>query len=138
MDKHPLVVRLEETLLPEFRRIANQINQIFPNFEASVYSGSVGSLTQYQGYDFGIECLILDASDDEPDYIVLQVGLGYLTTNPRICADAGKASFKNWSGMFPNEGIKVTDKILEDLYKDLPRLYEALFEALKSRKQGDE
>lgn len=136
---NPLVKKLEEKLLPEFEKIAEQINRTIPNVKASIYANAVGSLTQYQGYDFGIECLLEDALDSEPDYVVLDVSLGYLTTTPRICADVGRdASFRDWSGRFPDEGIVVSDDVLEDLYKYLPKLYEALFKALKRRKPGDE
>lgn len=135
-----LVAKLEEKLLPEFRKIADRINQTIPNVMASAYGSSVGSLTQFQGYSFGIDCILTDASDDETDNVALDVCLGYLTTTPRICAGVGwgEASFREWSGRFPDEGIIVSDEVLEDLYKDLPRLYEALFKALKRRKPGDE
>lgn len=143
---NPLVSKLEEKLLPEFQKIADQINQTIPNTVARVESYEVGSLTQYQGYGFCIDCHLSDASDDEPDNVALDVSLGYLTTVRRICGGvswghpSGKseASFRNWSGMFPDEGIVVSDEVLEDLYRELPRLYEALFKALKRRKPSDE
>ncbi|MGI8786948.1 MAG: hypothetical protein ACR2HG_04205 [Pyrinomonadaceae bacterium] len=143
---NPLVTKLEEKLLPEFEKIADRINQMFPNVLARAESCEVGSLTQYQGYGFVIDCLLKDASDYETDSVALEVSVGYLTTNPRICAGVGwghpsgksEASFKDWGGIFPDEGIEVSNEVLEDLYKELPRLYEALFEALKRRKPNDE
>jgi hypothetical protein len=144
---HPLVKKLEERHLPEFEEIAERIRREIPNVSVRVYSAEVGSLTQYQGHGFYIDCLFLGAFEDsEPDNVGLIVGLGYLTTSPRISADVGwgypsgynEASFRDWGGIFPNEGIIVSDKVLEDLYKDLPRLYEALFEALRRRKPPDE
>jgi len=134
---NPLVKKLEERLLPEFEEVAEKIRLEIPNVRVDVYSDTVGSLTQYQGYSFWIDCLFT-ADYGEPDNIALDVSLGYLTTSPRICAGAGEASFRDWSGSFPNEGIMVSDEVLEDLYKDLPRLYEALFQALKRRKPADE
>ncbi|MEP6900799.1 MAG: hypothetical protein ABJA66_03555 [Actinomycetota bacterium] len=132
--------------MPEFEEIAEKIRQEIPNVIVTVSSDTIGSQTQFQGYDFWIECLF--TSDyEETDNVALTVGLGHLTTTPRIEAGviwgypSGKgeeASFRNWGGIFPNEGIIVSDEVLEDLYRDLPRLYEALFEALKRRKPIDE
>jgi hypothetical protein len=141
-----LIIKLEEKLLPEFQKIANRINQTIPNVKASAYGSSVGSLTQFQGYSFGIDCILTDASDDETDNFALDICLGYLTTTPRICAGVGwghpsgksEASFRGWSGMFPDEGIAVSNEVLEDLYRELPRLYETLFEALRRRKPSNE
>ena len=140
-----LVKKLEERLLPEFEKIAEKIRQEIPNVRVDVYSDTVGSLTQYQGYGFWIDCLFT-ADYGETDNVGLDVSLGYLTTIPRICAGVGwgypsgesEASFRDWGGSFPNDGMIVSDEILEELYKDLPRLYEVLFEALKRRKPADE
>jgi hypothetical protein len=135
-----LVRELEERLLPEFEEVAAKIRRETPNVMVSVYSSSTGSLTTYQGHNFDIDCIFTDASDNETDNVCLQVGLGHLTTTPKIYAEAGwgDAKFKDWSGIFPDDGITVTAEILEDLYKDLPRLYDVLFEALKRRKPIDE
>lgn len=143
---HPLVKKLEEKLLPDFRKIAERINNSFPNIIATVDSSSVGSLTEYQGHGFYIDCIIEDAFDDAPDNVCLDVGLSFLTTLPRIRAGVGwghpsgtsEAEFKDWGGGFPTEGMIVTEEILEELYNDLPRLYEALFKALERRKPADE
>ena len=149
--KHPLVEKLEKRLLPEFEEVAERLRQEIPNVKVSVSSDTVGSETQYQGYGFWLECLLLEitvfteSSEELPDNIGLDVSLGYLTTTPRLCADVGwgypsgssEANFKDWSGFFPNEGMIVTDELLEELYQDLPRLYEALFEDLRRRKPRD-
>ncbi len=145
-----LVIKLEEKLLPEFQKIANRINQTIPNVKASVYGSSAGSLTNYQGYDFFIDCIltayILYEAEEVADNVALSVGLCHLTTTPRISADVCwghpsghcEADFPDyWIGS-SNDWLIVSDKVLEDLYKDLPRLYEALFEALRRRIPGDE
>lgn len=123
-----------------------KIREEIPNVMVNVYSASVGSLTQYQGWGFYIDCALTDAFYDETDNVGLDVGLGHLTTIPKISAGVGwghpsgenETQFRNWGGVFPDEGIVFSDEVLEDLYKDLPRLYEALFEALKRRKPADE
>ncbi|MGI8670906.1 MAG: hypothetical protein ACR2J3_13830 [Aridibacter sp.] len=145
--KHPLVKKLEEKLLPEFEKVAEKIRQKIPNIMVTVNGYTVGSATQYQGYGFCIDCTLTDASNDETDNVALTVNLGHLTTTPKIDAGVGwghpsgesEACFRDWGGLFPSESsMKVSDESLEDLYKDLPRLYEALFKALKRRKPADE
>lgn len=149
--KHPLVEKLEKRLLPEFEEVAEKILQEILHIKVDVYSLPCGSLTTYQGHDFHIDCILMDIAtlmenpDDLPDNIALTVGLGHLTTIPKFYADVVwgypsgslEVRFKDDDGMFPDEGMIVTDEILEELYQDLPRLYEALFEALRSRKPRD-
>ena len=142
---HPLVEKLEKRLSPEFEEIANKIRQKIPDVAVRVYSAEVGSATKFQGYSFYIDCMFT-ADYGETDNVGLDVGLGHLTSTPRIEAGVGwgypsgqcETSFRNWGGLFPDQGIIVTNDVLEELYKDLPRLYEALFEALQRRKPDDE
>ncbi len=143
---NPLVAKLEEKLLPEFRKIANRINQTIPNVSARAYSSSSGLLTEFQGHDFFIDCILTDASHDETDNVALGIQLCHLTTIPRISVGVcwghpsahSEADFPDyWIGS-SNDWLIVSDEVLEDLYRDLPRLYEALFKALKRRKPGDE
>ncbi len=142
--KHPLVENLENRLLAEFEEIAEKIRQVIPHIIVTVCSMPCGSLTEYQGYDFHIDCVLTDItltvnSHNSLDNIALTVGLGHLTTIPKIHAYVGwgKAEFKDHSGVFPKDGLIVTDELLEELYQDLPRLYEALFEALQRRKPNN-
>lgn len=143
---YSLVKKLEKRLLPKFEEIAEKIRGEIPNVVVQVYSAEIGLLTQFQGYGFCIDCTLTDVSLDKTDNVCLDVSLGYLTTNPRISAGVGwghpsghsEAEFRDWSGIFPDEGIIVTDEILEDLYKDLPRLYEVLFAALRRRRPSNE
>ena len=140
-----LVKKLEERLLPEFEEVAEKIRATIPDVLVRVYSSSSGSLTEYQGYDFWIDC-ILTNHYSETDNVALGVQLCHITTTPRISADVcwgypnsyTEAEFYEWYGSFAENGLKVSGEVLEDLYKDLPRLYEALFEALERRKPGNE
>jgi hypothetical protein len=141
-----LIATLKEKLLPEFKEITNQINRTIPNVSAKTYGSSSGSLTEYQGYSFFIDCIFTGDIMSETDNVCLTVELCHITTSPRISADVGwghpsgyiEAEFYEWHGSFTENGLKVSDKVLEDLYKILPQLYEALFEALKRRKPGNE
>jgi hypothetical protein len=53
---HPVV-----TLMTPFKELAGRLSKEFPNVVTNVYSGNVGSLTEYQGYQIGIDCLLTDA-----------------------------------------------------------------------------
>ena len=62
--------------------------------------------------------------------LILSQFLSQKTRNQNITA------FHNWSGVFPNEGIVVTHEVLEELYEDLPRHYDALLGALEKIGSG--
>ena len=151
---NPLVKKLEARLLPEFEEVAEKIRATSPDVLVRVYPSSSGSLTEFQGYEFWIDCDFIKPLG-EFDNVTLGVAFCHITTIPRIHADVSwglpsnytEADFydiypesesSQWYGSFTENGLIVTDEILEDLYKDLPRLYEALFEALKRRKPANE
>lgn len=147
---NPLVAKLEKKLLPEFQKIADRINQTIPNAFANTESHEVGSLTDYQGYSFCISCLfksdILYEADEVADNVALVVTLFNLTTTPKIDAyvcwghPSGylEAEFPDNAKNSSNNWLIVSDEVLENLYRELPRLYKGLFNALKRRKPGNE
>jgi hypothetical protein len=147
---NPLVAKLEEKLLPEFQKIAKRLNQTIPNISTNVESHNVGSLTEYQGHSFGISCLftadILYDADEVTDNVALIVTVFHLTRKPKINAyvcwghPSGylEAEFPDYAEDTPNNSLIVSDQTLEDLYNELPRLYEALLKALKRRKPSNE
>lgn len=143
---NPLIEKLEKKNLPEFEEIAAKIRDEIPNIMVNVCSTSLGSLTEYQGWGFCIDCMLTDASYDEIDNVALSVTLFHLTTMPKIDADVCwghpsgyvEAEFPDYIEGSSNNSLIVSDEVLEDLYKDLPRLYKALFEALKRRKPANE
>lgn len=139
---NPLVAKLEKRLLPEFRKIADRINQTIPNVSARVCSSS-GGFDEYLSHHIGVDCLLENV--DEPDNITLEINISKLNTLPKINADVCwghpsghiEAEFINdW--MNSDDLPEISDKVLEDLYDFLPKLYEALFKALKRRKPSNE
>ena len=138
---NPLVKQLKERLLPEFEEIAQRVRQEIEDVKVAVKYNSYG-FPDHELHFYFINCSF-GAWNDEDDDVDLSVEL-YLQDIPRINADVCWASgriekefYENWQSSrvdFP----EVSDKVLEDLYKDLPRLYTALFEALKRRKPIDE
>jgi hypothetical protein len=131
-----VVETLEAKLLIPFENLAKRLSNQFPNVSAQVYSHSVGSATEYQGHSIGVSCLLADSP--EPNNVVLEVCLAYLTTRPKIYADVcwGHPS-GHIEAEFPSESVIVIDKVLEDLYAELPRLSESLVEAVRRRKPSD-
>jgi hypothetical protein len=135
---HSLVKRLERELLTPFQECAERLRTQFPNVWTRVESQSVGSLTEYQGHQIVIDCLLKDAPDHQPDNVALGVGLQDLTANPIIDADVcwGHPS-GHVEAEFSSEPIEVSEQVLIDLYADLPRLYVSLIEAIKRGEPSD-
>lgn len=128
----PVIENLERELLTPFREFAENLSSQFPNVRANVYSQSVGSLTEYQGHQIVIDCLLADIPPNQPDNVALSVSLRHLTTNPKIDADVcwGHPSGQIEAEFAP-EPLEVSDTVLSDLMAALPRLYESLSAALK-------
>jgi hypothetical protein len=130
------VEQIEAALLAPFTEVAARISIDYPFTTVSIYSHSVGSLTSYQGHSLGIACTLKNAAT-EPYRIALSVDLAYLTTNPRVNASVSwehpshyiEAEFlPEWQSSC--DWRTVSDGVLQELYADLPRLYDALLNAL--------
>lgn len=80
-----IVEEIESRFLPHLKEALVTLQREFPTFKFNTWSGPVGSLTEYQGHDIGIDCLLPDAPKDEPDNIALSIGLMHLTTTPKLC-----------------------------------------------------
>ena len=121
-----------------FEGLAEQLSTRFPNVVARAFSGSVGSLTEYQGYHVGVECLLTDAPDNRPDNVALSVDLWHLTTTPKVDAGVcwGHPSGHSEAEFRPGP-LEVSSEILNELYVELPRLYESLVEAVNRGKPSD-
>jgi hypothetical protein len=74
------VARLEERLQPHLTAIADELAAEFPSMEISVYGGAVGSLTEWQGHDFGVECVFPGVADN----VALAIEVAQLTTRPQL------------------------------------------------------
>lgn len=132
---NPLVKQLKERLLLEFEKIAERIRCEIQEVQVKVEHRF---FERQEVHAYILNCSFGYFDED----IDLSVSL-FLQKIPRINADVCWATgyieaefYENYqsSAGFP----EATDEILEELYKDLPRLYEALFEGLKRRKPADE
>jgi len=59
---HPLIAQTEELFLPELQRLASEMRQLHPTLRFNVWHDPVGSLTDYQGYALGVECVFPKSS----------------------------------------------------------------------------
>lgn len=142
---NPLIANLEKKLLPEFQKVADRINQTIPNTSARVETHSVGS-DEYLGHSIAISCLLTKDYFTEVDDVALCVNISYLVSTPKVDAYVcwghpsgySEADFPDYVESSSGNSLIATDEVLEDLFKELPRLYSALFKALKRRKPGDE
>jgi hypothetical protein len=126
-----IIEEIEERLLPGLRKVAQQITEQFPRVKATVWSSPVGSETEFQGYDIGIDCLLTDAKLDQSDNIALVIGIRHLSTTPLIDADVCWGHPSGWveAELFPDP-LEVTPEILQEVETRLPVLYEGLRRAV--------
>lgn len=83
---HPLVVQLENALLPLFRAALPQLTAGAPQLLASVFAFSSGTADAFLAYHFGISCLLDNVPDDQPEEIALIVSVAGLDANARLDA----------------------------------------------------
>jgi len=140
----PIVQILEERFMSEFEGLANRVTSEFVNVRARAYSAPVGSMTEYQGHAFYVDCILTDASEDESDNVALSVHLMHLTTHPRINADvcwghpSGYIEAELWPDLESSRDWPVaTEETLEHLSAGMSRLFGALIDAIRRRRPGD-
>ncbi|QKY04696.1 hypothetical protein G3257_22230 [Janthinobacterium lividum] len=83
---HPLVLQLENDLLPLFRAALPPLAAAVPRALASVFAFSSGTASAFQDYHFGISCLLADMPDDAPEEVALLVSVTGLDAGARLSA----------------------------------------------------
>lgn len=83
---HPLVVQLENALLPLFRAALPQFTADAPQLLASVFAFSSGTADAFLAYHFGISCLLDNIPDDQPEEVALIVSVAGLDASARLDA----------------------------------------------------
>ncbi len=71
-------------LLPILQAWAKELQPAYPNVLVQVWDSPVGQLTEWQGHDFGIECLFKDVGTHESDNVSLSIVLSHLDKAPMI------------------------------------------------------
>jgi hypothetical protein len=140
MSDYNVIQDLERRFLPSLHKMAEEISQELPNVEAKVYSYSVGSRTDYQGHDIGIDCLFSDATHNQVDNVALSISVRHLTTIPEF--DSADVCWGHPSGYVEAELLQVPVAVNEDvlvkLEDGLEELYNALRAAIASGRPLDE
>lgn len=135
LNMHPLAQHVEELFLPELERLASQLSGQFPALTFNVWHSPTGTLTEYQGYDVGLECVFPKSADDGPDNVALSIDLCHLTSTPRLMASVGwghpsgqlEAEFKDWATI--SDWPQATPETIEELRAAFPRLVQAFVAA---------
>lgn len=128
---HPLVVSLEAELLPHCRSALQELSQVAPSAKASIFALPVGAATSYQGYHFGISCLLSGVAASETDEVALVISLCHLDRVPRLNAEIVWGSGKIEADLAGSAGSSedwpfATSERVAEVRSQLPRLVEAL------------
>ena len=122
---HPLVLQLENDLLPLFRAALPPLAAAAPQVLASVFAFSSGTASAFEDYHFGISCLLADVPEDAPEEVALLVSVTGLDASARLSAQVvwGQPSGLVEAHAEPDAG-------------DLPALHAALPGLLASLQQA--
>jgi hypothetical protein len=125
-----IVADLERELLPPFKELAESVPAQFPGVKADVKSQSYDSPADF--HHIYISCLLPDVPHYRPDLVELIVGLYDLSSSPKINADVCWGHPSGYvEAEFSFDPVEASAKVLNELYADLPRLYESFIEAVK-------
>ncbi|MCP3143012.1 hypothetical protein [Pyxidicoccus xibeiensis] len=123
---------LRSRLLPVLERWAEELALAHPEMQVKTWDWTVGTLTDWQGHDFGIDCLLPGRPPDESDSVALSVAFKHLDRAPLIhSADVvwGHPSGQCEAELYA-EPVEFSDAQVERLMARLPGLLTALKVAL--------
>lgn len=132
-----VIKQVEQIRSEKYGELKEELSQSAPNAVISFYSHTVGSLTDYQGHDVVIDCFLKNTPPQKSDNVALIIGFCYITSNPKLNADVvwGHPSghceaetFSDW--LCCSDWPEVSEKNVEILYKDIPRLCKVFKEAI--------
>jgi hypothetical protein len=86
-ETHPVFARLANELTPRVKEAELRLKSVLPGATVSVFFGSVGAATSFKGAQLGIECLLPDVADSQPDNVAFTVTLCHMDREPRLAAD---------------------------------------------------
>jgi hypothetical protein len=133
MSDYRVVHELERRFLPSLYNMAEEISQKFPNVKVDVWSHSVGSKTEYQGHNIGIDCRLSNVNPDQVDNVALIIDVRHLTTAPEIAY--AEVCWGHPSGYLEAELLEAPadfdDSLLGILEDGLQELHSALCAALE-------
>ena len=122
---HPLVLQLENDLLPLFRAALPPLAAAAPQVLASVFAFSSGTASAFEDYHFGISCLLAEVPEDAPEEVALLVSVTGLDASARLSA---KIVWGQPSGLVEAQ-TELLDGELPALHAALPGLLASLQQA---------
>ncbi len=140
MEKHPVVQDLETRFRQQLEDYAKAIRREFPNVEVEMWSSPVGSLTDYQGHDIGINCSIADVPTDRPNNVALIIEVMHLTTEPKFSGAAvvwGHPSGTVEAALLDRDLVPYSEASITIVEKGLDDLAAALRKAMRRGAPSD-
>lgn len=122
---HPLVVALENDLLPLFRAALPPLSVAAPQVLASVFAFSTGTSSAFQDYHFGISCLLDNIAEDQAEEVALLVSVTGLDGSAQLSA---KVAWGQPSGAVELQAA-LPQANMAQLHAALPGLLAALAQA---------
>lgn len=126
------VSQLRAGLLPILQIWEQELRSEHPDVTTNIYDWAVGNLTDWNGHDIGIECILNDVAPDSADNLALSVSLKHLHKTPSfVSADVvwGHPSAYIEASILP-ECVEYSPDHLAKLIKQLPELFAALKQAI--------
>jgi hypothetical protein len=135
---YPLIEQIECLLLPQMRSVASEMRKKHCNLKFNLWHAPEGTLTDWQGYSLGIECIFPRDTENVPKNVALSVDLCHLTSAPKLAADViwghpsgeVEASFPEDRGSM-RQWSEATPETLTELRKALPKLIQAFETAVQ-------
>src|SRR5262245_59870688 len=127
------VSQLRVSLLPILQVWQQELRREYPDVTMNIYDWPVGSLTDWNGHNIGIECIFKETAPDSPDNLALTVSLMHVHEAPSlVSADVvwGHPSGYVEASVLPG-CVEFSPDHLAKLIKRLPELFTALKQAIR-------
>lgn len=125
------VSQLRTSLLPVLQDWEQELRREYPDVTTIICDSSIGSATDWNGHNIGIECLLKESRPDLPDNVALLVSLRHLhKTSSIVDADVCWGNGYIEASVLP-ACVEFSRDHLADLIKRLPELFTTLKQAIR-------
>lgn len=138
VETHAVFVRLATEFMPRLEAMESRLKSALPQATVSVFSGSVGGATSFNGAQLGIECLLRGVSVGQSDNVAFTITLCHLDREPRLAADVcwGHPSGHVEASLSGQEGTSdhwplASQVRIAELVEEAPRLLQAFERAVQ-------
>lgn len=127
-----VVEELEASLIPDFESICQNLANKYNEYKFRVFSNSGGDATPHPWHVFGVECMLHENWEDQPNTVSLHVDALSLKTTPEIWAGVVWEYSKEPAeySLFQHP-VLFSEKTLEVIKRALPDLVGSLENAIK-------